>query len=262
MADRRRLLAALALAALGAGRARAQGALPPIRVPSLRSLRAGIDIEDTATAYRDVTDAPGGMAPQVGELIAEGLGVTLDLVPTTAASGVDDLRAGRFDLLLNAPPLSIEVARQILYADPYAALDLVLVAPRLLPLASLAALRGRRVAVQAGRAQYLLPSRVPVDQMDVLPLPDLRALAGALLDRGAQAAIVTSPIATRIVALHPALEVKLSLGTVWLAPACRFGDHDLLRTVNTLLYIARQDGTLQQLHQAFYERPLPRPPYF
>lgn len=264
---RRALLAALAATpAILARAARAQPSPAPIRVPVLERLRAGIDLEGTVTAHDGGTTgpggSPGGLAVEVGEFIADGLGVTLDLVRTTATTAVADLRAGRFDLLLNAPPLTIEAAREMLYADPYAALDLVAIAPRPLPLPSMAALRGRRVAAQAGHALHLLPSRVPVDRMEVIALPDLPALAAALADRRAEAAIVTSPIASAMVAMHPALEVKLTLGTVWVAPACRFGDHDLLHAVNTMLYIARQEGTLQALHQAAYDRPLPRPPFF
>lgn len=260
---RRALLAALAATpAILARAARAQPSPAPIRVPVLERLRAGIDLEGTATAHDGATTGPGGLAVEVGEFIADGLGVTLDLVRTTATTAVADLRAGHFDLLLNAPPLTIEAAREMLYADPYAALDLVAIAPRPLQLRSIAALRGRRVAAQAGHALHLLPSRVPVDRMEVIALPDLPALAAALADRRAEAAIVTSPIASAMVAMHPALEVKLTLGTVWVAPACRFGDHDLLQAVNTMLYIARQEGTLQALHQAAYDRPLPRPPFF
>ncbi|WP_439552794.1 substrate-binding periplasmic protein [Falsiroseomonas sp.] len=260
---RRALLAALAATpAILARAARAQPSPAPIRVPVLERLRAGIDLEGTATAHDGATTGPGGLAVEVGEFIADGLGVTLDLVRTTATTAVADLCAGHFDLLLNAPPLTIEAAREMLYADPYAALDLVAIAPRPLQLRSIAALRGRRVAAQAGHALHLLPSRVPVDRMEVIALPDLPALAAALADRRSEAAIVTSPIASAMVAMHPALEVKLTLGTVWVAPACRFGDHDLLQAVNTMLYIARQEGTLQALHQAAYDRPLPRPPFF
>ncbi|WP_203074899.1 substrate-binding periplasmic protein [Falsiroseomonas ponticola] len=258
---RRRLLAGLAALMAGAGPARAQPSAP-VRIPALRRLRAGIDLEGTATAYRDPANGAGGMAVEVGGLIADGLGVPLDLVPTAATTAVADLRAGRFDLLLNAPPLTIEVARELLYADPYAALELAVIAPRPLPLPSIAALRGRRVAAQAGPAMRLLPSRLPVDQMELVAVPDLPFLAAALADRMVEAAIVTSPVATRIATLHPAVEVKLTLGIVWLAPACRFGDHDLLRAVNTMLYIARQEGLLQLLHQAAYERPLPQLPFF
>ncbi|SFK66284.1 transporter substrate-binding domain-containing protein [Falsiroseomonas stagni] len=266
MADpcRRALLALLAATppAILGRTARAQPFPAPIRIPALQRLRAGIDLEGTATAWDDSTNGPAGMAVEVGALIADGLDVPLELVRTTTATAVAELRAGRFDLLLNAPPLTIEVAREVLYADPYAALELVVVAPRPLPLPSIAALRGRRVAAQAGYPLLLLPSRVPASQMDVIALPDLPALAAALADRQVEAAIVTSPIASRIAALYPALEVKLTLGTLWLAPACRFGDHDLLQAVNTMLYIARQEGTLQSLHQGAYDRPLPRPPFF
>lgn len=253
---RRALLATIAALPLS------PAAATPLRIPTLRALRAGLDLEGTATAYRDAANGLAGMAVEVGALIADGLGVVLNLVPTSAARAVEDLRAGSFDLLLNAPPLTIEAAREVLFADPYAALDLAVIAPSRLPLSSAAALAGRRVAALGGRAMQLLASRAPIDRMEVQALPDLPAIAAALAEARVDAAIVTSPMASRIATLNPAMEVKLTLGTVWLAPACRFGDHNLLQAVNTLLYIARQEGRMQLLHQAYYERALPRPPFF
>lgn len=270
--SRRLLLAGLLAATHHHAQAQAlQGTEPrrgPLPLPSLMSrrgqaaLRAGIDLDGTATAFRDGAGLLDGMAVRVGELLADGLDVELMLLRTDALRGVDELREGRFDILLNAPPLMIEVAREVLYADAYAHLDLTVVAPLALPIYASDALAKKRLGVPAGRTGQLVPPRLPVADFTLISLAGLDAMDTAVSLGLVDALAVPSPFARQLLARHATLEVKFSLGEIWLAPACRFGDHDLLRTVNTILHLCRLEGWLQALHQSHYERPLPRPPFF
>jgi len=270
--SRRLLLAGLMAAAHHPARGQAvPGEAPrpvPLPLPGLMSLRgqaalrAGLDLEGTATAFRDGAGQLAGMAVRVGELLAEGLDVELMLVQTDAIRGVDDLRAGRFEILLNAPPLMIEVAREVLYADAYAHLDLAVVAPLAAPIHASTALERKRLGVPAGRMRQLLPPRIPVSDFVIVPLAGLDAMDAAVSRGLVDALAIPSPFARQLLARHASLEVKFSLGELWVAPACRFGDHDLLRATNTVLHLCRQEGLLQALHQGYYERYLPPVPFF
>ena len=275
--SRRRLLAGLLAAAttLGPGPALAQeepGAdIPrgPLAVPTLlrrrglQVLRAGIDVEGTATAFRDPFGILDGMAVRVGQLLADGMDVDLALIETNALYGVDELRQGRFDVLLNAPPLMIEVARELLYADPYAHLHLTVVARRSTSVPSVTALVGKRVGVQAGRVSQLVAGRLPFLAPDRLQLlPNLDGMVAAFGRGQVDALVVTSAMADRLVGHGLDLESKFVIAELWVGPACRFGDHDLLRAMNTILYVGRLEGLIPVLHQDFYRYPLPRPPFF
>ena len=277
MADRPGIARRLVLAGLLAGiqgEARAQPApATPLRGPTavptlLRNrgqqvLRAGIDLDGTATAFRDPFGIPDGVAVRIGQLLADGLDVDLALVETDSLHCVKDLRQGRFDVLLNAPPLMIEVARELLYADPYAHMDLAVVARVDTPLHSVAGLRGQRLGIQAGPTERLAPSRLPPNiPVTIRPLANAEAMVTALRLGVVEALAVTSATADRLVAPRREMEIKFILGDLWVGPACRFGEHDLLRAVNTIFHVARQEGLLQGLHQEFYNRPLPQPPFF
>ncbi len=267
-APRRALLRALGPAACGAmaglapaGRLSAQRS-PLAQILQLDRLRVGIDIDGTQTAFEVTPGQPDGMAVRIADHLAIGLGLPLDLVPTTSRDGVDELRAGRFDILINPPPLMIELAREVLFADAYVHLELDIVAADTVVVNSAAALADKRIGVLAGWPLTFLRGRLPMQTLSLVSLMDRAALLVALESNQVDGVVVNSAMASSLIQALPTLELKVSVGECWIAPALRFGDHDLLRAVNTILYLLRGQGVIQAMHRDFYGRPLPRLPFF
>jgi len=254
-AGRRAVLLGLGLG-LGAARpARADGSFAAVRTRGRLSL--GLDVEDTAMCFRDGAGRLDGLAPTLGQALAEAMGVAPEFVPIAPGAGVEDLRGARFDLLLTAPAMTLQAARVMMFSAPYAALDWQLLAPPDLALGGAEALAELRVAQVAGWNAVFANRLFGRRPRRVVLLPGWRGVAQALAQGTAEAAVVPAPMAARITAALPAFAPRLLLGEAWMALAARFGDHDLLEALDAQLLLLRHRGVLAILHRHFLGTALP-----
>jgi ABC-type amino acid transport substrate-binding protein len=258
----RRALAGLAAGLLAGRPARAQPDAVARLLPAGR-LRAGVSFDGSALAFEALDGRPDGLAVAVAELLAHGLGVSLELVPTQGNGGqVQELLDGRFDLLVTGPAVNVVTARAVMFTDPFAAAELMLVAPRHEPVASLADVAGLRVVALGGPMLALLQDRPLRGLGAVLPVAGPTEAARCIRRDSCDAALLPDFVARQVLALDAELEPKLLFGPYWLAGCLPYGQHDLLRAINTVLYLADGEGILARLHQGFLNRPLPPRPLF
>ena len=84
--------------------------------------------------------------------------------------------------------------------------------------------------------------------------------AAALLANQAEAVVIARQGARDLLTRNPnsGMAYKFTLGSRWLGAAIRFGEHDLLRAVNLLLFTMREDGRLAAIPEKYGHR-LPGP---
>ena len=80
-----------------------------------------------------------------------------------------------------------------------------------------------------------------------------QAAAEALARDGKEAVIVPTYHAREIQRVVPQATIRFTLGEFWHCGLLRMGEHDLLRAVNVLLFLLRQEGELPALHRAFFD---------
>lgn len=227
-----------------------------------RRLRVGLDFDNTPLAFHTHGGEPDGLAVAVAQLLAQGLDLRPDIVAVGKSEAIAALQDGRLDLLVSAPPLGIALAREVMFADPYAYASHMVVGRRALALPRMADLAGFRIASLPGYWASAMQQALQGIQITPVAVNDAAMAERALALGDADAAIVPDYLARQMMAQRPDLEAEFELGTFWIAPALRYGQHDLLRAVNALLYLARQDGRLAILHRGFLGRPLARVPFY
>lgn len=225
-------------------------------------LRAGIDFDETPMAFKNERGDADGLAPSIAQLLANGLGVTLDIVPVGKLDADVALLAGRIDLLVNGPPASIVLARSVMLADPFALFNHHLIARRSLAIDRIEDVAGFTVATLPEHWRAPLEPFAPRLRAQFLPAGSVVTAEQALITGAADAAILPDYMARPILERRSGLEVKIDLGPVWLSPALPYGQHTLLRALNSLLYLARQDGRLPTLHRGFLGRAFAAVPFF
>lgn len=225
-------------------------------------LRAGIDFDDTPMAFRTASGAPDGLAPAIARLVTQSLGLELEIVPVTKIDGDVALLAGRIDLLVSAPPVSIALAREVMLADPFASFHHLLISRRSLSIQRPEDLTGFTIATLPQRWNAALGGTTRRMRAYLLQVPSAAAAEQALIAGQADAAILPDYMARQVLERRSGLEVKLDLGQAWIGPALPYGNHTLLRVINALLYLARRDGRLAVLHRDFLDRPLVMVPFF
>lgn len=252
---RRALLAALAsLVPLGA-RAAPDGSLH--RVLAAGVLRLGVQVEGTRAASLAADGALLGYLPTLGRRIAAGLGVRPVFVPVRRGDMLGQILAGAFDIGLGGAIASPWVALTVLLSDPIMKFQLVVLTRQDLVIRGMADLRGVRVGVVEGLSFAEAVREAGVDLAEIETFADWEQAAGALNFGGRQAAVVPSYHAPEILRAAPEAEQRFTLGDFWHCCSLHPGHHDLLRALNVLLYLMRQEGELPALHQAFFGRDFP-----
>jgi ABC-type amino acid transport substrate-binding protein len=247
---------ALSAGLLANGAARADGSWEAVRRAG--KLRAGLTPEGSPLASRTRTGAPDGLAVAVAEMLAHGLGVGLELVVAGPHGGrLAELEGGQYDILMTAPPIGLAAASRMMFTDAFAAVRVVLVAPRERPLSTLRDLEGLRVATRVDLPFRPLPDGLRRIRFTTVAAQDAAAARSCLARGECEAAAVPEDVARQLVGADPRLEEKLPLGIDWFGAALRYGDHDLHRAVTQVLRIAAAEGVLQVLHRAYMGQALP-----
>lgn len=243
---------------------RANGVSPAFaEILSSGRLRFAVSLGNRPYGFRNDLDELDGIDIAIAGLIARGLEVEPEFAEVPTARRIEALLAGEVHVATN---LSITPARtrRILFTTPYVQADMGVAAGGFLALRRPADLAGLRIAVNAGSeteavARSVLPREL---QLLTYPTPDA---AGAALLRGEVEAFVAPRATLRdLIARHPAsrLEYKFTLATRWRGAAVNLGEHDLLRTLNTLLFRAREEGLLAAIHERFTGQPMAPLPAF
>lgn len=243
---------------------RANGVSPAFAdILSSGRLRFAVSLGNRPYGFRNDRGELDGIDIAIARLIAQGLEVEPEFAEVSTARRVDALLAGEVHVATN---LSITPARtrRVLFTTPYIQADTGVAAPAALVLQRPADLAGLRIAVNAGSeteavARSFLPGEL---QLLAYPTPDA---AGEALLRGEVESFVAPRATVRdLIARHPAsrLEYKFTLATRWRGAAVNFGEQDLLRTLNTLLFRAREEGLLAAIHERFTGQPMAPLPAF
>lgn len=249
---RRSLLAALSLVAAAPARAAPDGSLR--RVLEAGVVRVGVQVEGTRAATRLADGTLWGYLPELGRRIASGLGVQAEFVAVPRGDMLSLLTAGRFDLGLGGAIASTWVALTVLLSDPIMEFPLVALTQRDLDINVMADLRGLRVAVVEGRSFAEALREAGVEEERLVTYPDWQQAAEGLRLGRQQAVIVPGYQATEILQRAPQVTQRFTLGNLLHCGMVPMGQHDLLRAINILLYLLRQEGELALLHLAFFDR--------
>jgi ABC-type amino acid transport substrate-binding protein len=248
----RRHVALLPLAASTPAQASQDGSLRRVREAGV--VRLGVQVEGTPAASRAPDGSLTGYLPELGRHIAAGLGVRAEFVAVPRGDMLGLSLQGRFDIGLGGAIASTWVALGVLLSDPILQFQLVVLTPRDRPVSGMADLRGARVGVLEGRSFATVVREAGLEEGQLVTHANWQEAAEAMLRGGQEAVIVPGYQAQAMRRVAPLATPRFTLGEFWHCAVLRLGEHDLLRGLNVLLYLLRQEGVLQALHATFFER--------
>jgi polar amino acid transport system substrate-binding protein len=118
---------------------------------SAGSLRVGLLLDAAPWGYKDAKGEAAGLDVDLAKLLASDMGVKLEIVPLTGASRIPSILADKVDVLVAAMGATPERAQQVMFSQPYAAVNLGVFGPKSLPVTKNPAdLKGRSIAVAKG----------------------------------------------------------------------------------------------------------------
>lgn len=255
----RRAFSALSLTAAVPVQARA----PTDRLASILArgeVRIGVWLGAAPWGFlRDRGDMDGSEV-ELARRIAADLGVRAILLPVTFNERIPAVVRGDVDLLCATLSILPDRMRRIAFAHAHGRFDVAMGVREDNPVRRPGDLAGRAViALEQGAARQSVEERF-LGQARIMPVPDYAAALTAFAAHPEAILAVPDFTLRRMILDHPELRIEARgvLGRTAYAIAIQQGQPDLLRFINTSVFLMDQDGTLAEIHQRHARAPRPR----
>jgi len=252
-----KLLQALALVAAAAlmplSTASAQTASSLERILKDKKIRITAEVTSPPFGVIDQAGQPDGSEIATSRQLAKDLGVELELVQVPGPQRIPALLSRRADVAISSLSITIDRSKTVMFANPHGALSVVIAAPQAQAIRSAADLAGKRVGLtRATLEEAEVPKVAPADAKLVY-FDDAAATFQALISGQVDAVGLSAFAARSIAAANPGrnIEAKFVVKTAYYAAAVRYGEGDLLRFLNTWIFLRTQDGTLGQIYEKY-----------
>lgn len=221
---------------------------------SAGKVRIGVLADAAPWGFKGSDGKLQGLDIDLSNLLAKELGVKLELVQVTGASRIPSLLSNKVDMLIAAAGATPQRALQVMFSQPYAAVDLgVYGGPNMKTAQDVSALNGQSVAVAKGSTLDIWLTD-NAKGARIMRFEDTPAAIKACLSGQAQAFAENSAIAQKVNQDNPNAHIDLKF-LIRQSPAhiaVAQGQQNLLNWINTFLFSERMDGKLAQLQTRWF----------
>jgi len=239
-------LATCALVALGVAPARADLK----EILDRGTLRIGTQMDNPPFGFVDPQGKPSGFDIELGEMIGKALGVKIAVEQIIGANRIPFLLTNKIDLVVSGMGATPERAVQVMFTSPYAALYLGVYGPKSVAVTSHTQLGQLKVSSVKGTTQDLtLTALAP--NANIVRYDDDATSRTSFLAGQTDLWATLNTLAVDIAKRNPdkQIELKFKLRNSPAHMAVRQGDHGMIQWLNTYLWVIKQNGELERLHQ-------------
>lgn len=254
----RSLLASFAAAAVLAGAPAARAdALADIERAGVVKIAVPQDFPPFGSVGPDLK--PVGYDIDTARLIADRLGVKLELVPVTSANRIPYLQTGKVDLVISSLGKNPEREKAIDFSVAYAPFYNGVFGPADVAVSSAADLAGKTVGVTRGSVEDIELSKIAPASADIKRYEDNNGTITAFLSGQVQLVATGNVVAAAILARNPAKkpETKFLIKNSPCYVGLNKNEPALLDKVNAILTKAKRDGALSAISQKWLGAALP-----
>jgi len=247
--------AAALVAGLGVTAVQAQ---TPEDIQQRGSVNIGLLVDFPPFGILDEAGNPDGYDADVARLLAEDLGVQLNLVPVTGPNRIPYLLSNQIDILVASLGITPERAEQVDFSAPYAGIEIFVFGDANLDVTGPEDLSGRNIAVARASTQDTSITAVAPADANIQRFDDDATAVQALLAGQTELMGASNVVIAQIQSIAPnRFDTKFSLQQQSQAIAVRPGSDDLLAYINDFLTRVKADGRLDALHEEWVGGPLP-----
>ncbi len=254
---RRHLAATLAAFALvgATSLAHAQSALDDVL--KARSIKIGVPTDYPPYGFVGIDLKPQGLDVAMAQLIADKLGVRLDLVPVISANRIPYVQTKQVHLVISTLGKNPERQKVIDFTHAYSPFFQAVYAPKSMPIKSFADLGGKTIAVAKGAMEEQELAKVGPPTMEFKRYEDQAASTAAFVAGQAQVIATSVSNAGLMAQKNPQLgaEFKLLIKDSPNFIGVAKGEDKLRLKVNEIILAARKDGTIDKMSQQWLGRP-------
>ncbi|CCH09954.1 transporter substrate-binding domain-containing protein [Achromobacter xylosoxidans] len=223
-------------------------------------LRVAIDLGVPPYGMKDAALNPTGSDVETARLLAKGLGVTLEIVPTTGANRVPFLQTGKADIVISSMSVTPERQKVIDFSAPYAAILAVVGAPRDMKLTSAADLSNKKVIATRGTTNDTELTKIAPKDAQIIRFDDDATSITAVVS-GQADIFATAPALLRTInekAPAKQMESKFVMRLNMLAIGLRKNEPALKDKLDNWVRANLKSGELNTIYKQFHGVDLPQ----
>jgi polar amino acid transport system substrate-binding protein len=222
-------------------------------------LRAGVWLGAPPWGGFDAEGRPDGSEVAIARLLARDMDLRLQLVRLRPEERVAALLEDRCDVLAAALPMVRQTLGRVAFTLPHGRVTTVFAAPSGLRLATLGDLVGKRVAMSADTAAFEMAHAQLPPGATALFTRHLADTMEALLLGEADVAVTYDWQLRDLRLARPDLDIlpRLTVQSWSHGLAGQLGQPDLMRYLNTFLFLRGGDGSLADIHARYFAAPMP-----
>lgn len=244
------LLTAFALSIFGSVAAKADALQDII---SRGVIRIAVPVDTPPFGYLGADREPTGYDIELAKMLAEALGVKLDLQPTISSNRVPFLLTDKVDVVISNMGLTPERAKQIMFSQPYADNFSGVYGPKDLPVTNAEELGNYSIAASKGTmVEIALTNMAPnakIMRADDNATAVLTYLSGQA-DMLAGEHITSKELAKQYPNSEFALKFRIRRAPVQMG--VQMDQHNLLRWIDSFIFVIKGDGRLGALQQKYF----------
>lgn len=249
-------IAAIGLGAL-TGAAAAQDPLTLEEIQAAGVLKVGSLVDFPPFGFMDENNQPAGLDIDVAQAFADKMGVELEIVPVTGPNRIPYLQTGRIDLVAGALSITPARAEQVLFSEPYSALQTVLYARKDLDISSYDDLGDLRIGVARASPQDGVVTETAPDSTDIRRFDEISAVYQSVLAEQVDGAAIGTLIVLELNQQTDNFETKFSMYQSIQGAAMRMGSEDLAAVINGYIAEMIENGELNEITQRWLDTDLP-----
>src|SRR5476649_2258220 len=256
------LVLLLAIPAFAAMPAHAESTLD--KILKEKKIRVAIDVGNPPFGILGKDGQPDGSDVAVARQMAKDMGVELEFVQVPSTGRIPALLAGRADVTIASISVTAERAKAVMYCNPNGALSITIFAPQSVAIKTPADLVGKRIGITRATLEEATVPKMAPPGTNIVWFDEISATIQALLSGQVDAASMSGFAEKAVEDGNPdkQIERKLLVTTAFYAPIVRPGDNELLRWINTWVFLNTNNGVLAALYKKGTGVDLPPLPIF
>ncbi|MEZ5486004.1 MAG: transporter substrate-binding domain-containing protein [Burkholderiaceae bacterium] len=201
-----------------------------------------------------------GFDVDLARMVADALGVKLELVPAAAANRIPYLLTDKADINVAAMSVTAERAKQVMYSAPYADTSLAVYGAKSTAVKSAADTGKLKISVAKGTTEDVVLTALNPNA-DIMRLEDNASAVQAYLSGQSQLLAANSVVVVELAKKNPSKEFDFKFA-LRRAPAhitVKIGEHTLLRWLDTFIFQNTLNGEINKLHVKWLGGPMTAP---
>jgi polar amino acid transport system substrate-binding protein len=245
-------------ALLAAALAMPAAAQTPEEIQERGTINIGMLVDFPPFGLINQQGEPDGYDADVAKLLAEDMGVELNIVPVTGPNRIPYLLSGQVDILVASLGITPERAEQVDFSQPYAGIEIFVFGDASLEIDGAEDLAGHNIAVARASTQDTSITAIAPDGATIQRFDDDASAVQALLSGQAPLMGASNVVVAQIEATAPGrFDTKFSLQQQSQGIVTRPGQDEMMAYINDFLDRIKESGELNALHEEWLDAPLP-----